>query len=353
MKTLSKIPAVLLLLALLSSCHKDKQPNVVIPPGLHTIAFVLAGNGNAGDKDGVDTAATFKFIWAIALDATGNAYVTDNGNIQIRKITPQGVVTTLEDNPNAGGSQAFSGADGMVIDAAGNFYVSYAPNNCIRKISPDGKTGAIFAGSTTGENGTADGTGTAARFSEPTGLAIDASGNIYVADAGNCEIRKITPAGVVTTLAGTDSIGFTDGPGTQAQFYGPFGVAVDKSGNVYVADSYNYAIRKITPDGTVSTVASGGTESGYGGGGGPPFFDIPTSIAIATDGTLYVTNYGDGVLKRISSDGVVSTIGSDIYLFTVISGPTDMVIDKSGTLYLANSGANQVWKIMPQSATEL
>jgi serine/threonine protein kinase, bacterial len=350
MKTLYKIPAVLLLLALLSSCHKEKQPNVVVPPGLHTIASVLAGNGNAGDKDGADTAATFKQIWAIALDAAGNLYVTDNGNVQIRKITSKGVVTTLPDNPNAGSSQVFSGADGMVIDAAGNFYVCYSTNNCIRKISPDGKTGAIFAGSTTGEGGDVDGNGTSARFEVPVGLAIDATGNIYVADAGNAKIRKITPAGVVTTLAGSGLTGFNDGPGTQATFLEPYGVAIDKSGTVYVADGYNYAIRKVTPDGTVSTVASGGVEPGIGG---PPAFDVPTSIAIGADGTLYVTNYGDGVLKRISPDGVVSTIGSDVYLFTGFYEPTGVVIDKSGTLYVANSGANQVWKVMPQSATEL
>ncbi|MGZ3777353.1 MAG: hypothetical protein ACXVI9_07125, partial [Mucilaginibacter sp.] len=278
MKTRLQFPAALLLLfILLNSCHKEQQYKTVpFPPGFRTSVSVLAGNGNKGDKDGSDTSATFNSIWAIAMDAAGNTYVTDNGSVRIRKITPQGVVTTLEDDPNASGSMVFANADGMVIDAAGNFYVAYGTNNCIRKITPDGKTGVIFAGSTTGEGGDADGTGTAALFEVPTGLAIDGAGNLIVADAGNGKIRKISPAGVVTTVAGVGGFGSTDGPAAQASFNEPYGVALDKSGNIFVADGYNFEVRKITPEGVVSTIAGGGAAGINNGNGQTPLFYVPT-----------------------------------------------------------------------------
>lgn len=346
MKTYATISAALLLVALLGSCHKEQQKQQIIPlpPGYHTSVSVLAGSGSSGSNDGAGTSAAFSFAWAIAMDASGNFYVTDNA--RIRKITPQGVVSTLDDNPNASGSMVFANAEGLVIDAAGNFYVSYSSNNCIRKISPDGKSGVIFAGSHAGEAGDVDGSGTDARFSQPAGLAIDPSGNIYVADSNNDKIRKITPAGAVTTFAGTGISTLTDGPAAQAAFYEPNGVTLDQSGNMYVADGYNYGVRKITPDGTVSTVASGGIEPGSSQN--LPLFDVPTGIAVADDGTLYVSNIADALVKRILPTGAISTVGSDIGYYGFYE-PTGMVIDKTGTLYIVNTGTNQVLKVVPQA----
>jgi sugar lactone lactonase YvrE len=351
MKTYLRFTATLLLFALLISCHKTQEKGI-IPDSLHTKITIFAGSGQAGDMDGPPTTATFKTMWAIAIDAAGNTYVTDNGDVQIRKITSAGVVSTLADNPNASGSMVFANADGLAIDAAGNFYVSYSGNNCIRKITPDGKTGIIFAGSPTGQGGFSNGTGAAALFEVPTGLTIDPAGNLYVADSGNGAIRKITPAGVVTTIAGTGSLGFNDGPAAQAQFREPYGVALDKSGNIYVADGYNFRIRKISTDGKVSTVAGNGDQGGDNGPAKTASFNVPTGLAVANDGTIYVTDWGNGIVRRITPAGGVGFLGSDVSFYGYYE-PTDIVIDKSGTVYVANAGLNQVLKIVPQDGSLL
>jgi len=170
------------------------------------VVSTLAGSGTVGFADGTGTEARFSYPGRVAVDSEGNVYVVDHGNHRIRKITPAGVVSTL-------------------------------------------------AG--TGTRGHADGTGTEAQFDYPTGVAVDSEGNVYVADHGNHRIRRITPAGVVSIFAGSTE-GFADGIGTEAQFNYPTGVAVDSSGNVYVADSVNHRIRKITPAAVVSTFSGGG-----------------------------------------------------------------------------------------------
>lgn len=172
------------------------------------VVTTLAGSGAFGFLDGTGAAAQFNAPWGVSTDATGNVYVADYLNNKIRKITPAGVVSTL-----AGSTQGF-----------------------------------------------ADDTGTAAQFYLPTGVATDAAGNVFVADTYNEKIRKITPTGVVSTLAGS-TYGFADGTGAMAQFYRPYGVATDAAGNVYVADKDNHKIRKITPAGEVSTLA--GSTQGF------------------------------------------------------------------------------------------
>jgi secreted PhoX family phosphatase len=154
-----------------------------------------------------------------------------------------------------GTAAAFNAPAGVAIDAAGNIYISEAGNYDVRKVTPDGVV-STFAGNPTG--GFANGTGTAASFSSIQGIAIDAAGNLYVADSGNQAIRKITPDGVVTTIAGTGVMGADNGPVATATFDGPAGIAVDAAGNLYIADFGNKMIRKITPGGTVSTLAGSG-----------------------------------------------------------------------------------------------
>lgn len=185
------------------------------------------------------------FPKGIAVDASGNLYVADDINHRVRKITPAGTVSTLAGSAlgsadGAGTAAQFNRPTGVALDASGNVYVADAKNHRIRKITPNG-TVSTLAGST---EGFAEGTSTAARFSEPVGLAVDASGNVYVADSDNSRIRKITPDGTVSTLAG-GSAGFADGTATTARFRSPSGVAVDAAGIVYVADRQNHSIRKI------------------------------------------------------------------------------------------------------------
>ena len=209
--------------------------------------------------------ARSNYLGGIAVDAIGNIYVADNNISQIRKITPKGELTSFTDDgkgltDNQG--NLASNSLGLAIDNGGNIYASYLFGNLIRKITSDGK-GSVFAGGRTGLS--MDGLGTAAVINEPYGIATDAQGNLYVADL--TRIRKISSTSLVTTLAGNNFNGFQNGIGANAEFNAPYNVAVDAAGNVYVADSNNNMIRKISLDSTVSTVAGSGF-SGYTDGQG-------------------------------------------------------------------------------------
>lgn len=229
-----------------------------------------AGGGSGTATNGTGTSATFWIPTGVAVDSNGNVYVADQGNHLIRKIDSNGVVTTLAGRAGVVGSSdgpakdaTFNLPTGVAVDAAGNVYVADSGNHVIRKISEGGVV-TTLAGSA-GVTGSGDGTGIAADFNTPFGVAVDASGNVYVADYGNHLIRKINSAGLVTTLAGTGVVGSANGPATAAQFFNPEGIAVDSSGNVFAGDSGNHLIRKITPDGMVSTLAGTG-QAGYADG---------------------------------------------------------------------------------------
>jgi sugar lactone lactonase YvrE len=229
----------------------------------NTVLKVASDGGVAplGKPAAGSSAASFSTPTSVAVDATGDAFVTNNGDNTILKITPGGAASVFAGKAGASGGQdgagdvaRFATPRGIAIDQAGNLYVADEGNSNIRKITPAGVVSTL-AGST-GQSGNADGTGPAARFAVPRALTVDAAGNVYVADTDNNTIRKITPAGVVTTLAGrAGETGATNGTGGAARFSEPRGIAVDTAGNIYVADSGNQAIRQITPDGVVTTVA--------------------------------------------------------------------------------------------------
>lgn len=194
-----------------------------------------------------------------------------------------------------------------------------------------------------GRSGFADGAGVNASLHSPEGIALDAAGNLYVADSGNAAIRKVTPEGIVSTLAG-GHVGWTDGLGSAASFWGPSGIAVDSAGNTFVAESGSYTIRKITPAGLVTTYA--GKANQYGSQDGPALsarFLNPRGLTVAPDGTLYVADEGNNVVRKISPTGTVSTIPG-----TSFDGPVAVGLDAAGVLYVADS--SRVWKVTPDGA---
>ncbi len=285
----------------------------ITPAGIVT---TLAGNGDSiGSADGPADKARFYYPSGVAVDNAGTVYVVDRFNYTIRRISTAGTVSTLAGKAGesayvdgTGSAARFFVPQSVAVDSAGNVYVSEPRNHTIRKITPAGVVSTVAGAIDL--DGSADGTGAAARFSFPYGLAIDGADNLYVADRNNCMIRKITPAGSVTTLAGSPNIhGFADGTGAAAHFSGPEGVAVDKAGNVYVADYYNCTIRKITPAGVVTTLAGLPKTPGFTDGtGNAARFNYPSSVAVDDDGNVYVVDTSNHTFRRITPAGVVTTL---------------------------------------------
>ncbi len=320
-----------------------------------------------GKVDGMGGDARFSGPSAVTVDGAGNVYVADTGNAAIRKVTPAGLVTTLAGPAQFAADGAVGGsAVGLAVDNLGNVYLADTYNNTIRKVTPAGVV-TTLAG-LAGSFGFADGTGKDARFNYPAGLTMDDGGNIYVGDVGNSTIRKVTPTGVVTTLAGlAGSAGSTDGTGNAARFGGswrwptPKGVAVDNVGNVYVADKN--AIRKITPSGAVTTLAgltgTGGTTDGTGIGarfGSTSLgWDSPAGVAVDSEGSVYVTD--NGTVRKITSAGVVTTLAGLAGAQGINDGTgtaarfgfqvAGVAVDSSGNLYVADQGNSAIRKVTP------
>ena len=325
------------------------------------IVSTLAGSitNASGNLDGTGTAATFNSPKGVAVDASGNIYVADSFNHKIRKITPAGLVSTFAGSGSNGSADGtgilatFSYPTGLAIDASGNIYVADQGNDEIRKITAAGVVTTLAGSAGHVYPGSADGIGTAARFDDPSGVAVDASGTVYVADTLNHKIRKITTAGVVSTLSGSYvSSSIIDGAAMDAKFDNPFGVAVDASGNVYVADSDHHVIRKITTTGMVSTLAGSGSI-GSADGTGVISLNAPSGIAVDTKGNMYVTNTGNCKIRKINTAGMVSSFvgsGADgsadgIGTTTSFKSPYGIAVDVSGNIYVADTYNHKIRKI--------
>ena len=315
--------------------------------------------GSPGSANGTGSAARFNFPSGVIVDraGTGNIYVGDTSNFTIRQITPAGVVTTLAGSPgmrggtNGTGSAArFELPEGMAVDSAGNIYVADTDASTIRKITPGGVV-STFAGSFA-KAGPQNGTGSAARFNLPTDVAVDSSNNVYVADSNNCTIRKITPAAVVTTLAGLASPGHTNGTGSAARFDFPQGVAVDSTGKIYVADSVESAIRKITPSAVVSTFAGLPGTSGYVDATGTAArFAFPRWLTVGPLNNVYVGDTFNFVVRKITLSAAVSS---------VVTNPANgagevrgVAVDNSGNIYTADLPHHTIRKITPDGTATI
>ena len=251
-------------------------------------------------------------------------------------------VTTI-----AGGAAAgFADPFGLAIDRAGNLYVADAgDNNRIVKVAPDGSI-ATVAGQ---REGFADGAGPAASFHTPSAIAIDNGGNLYVADTGNHAIRKVTPAGAVTTVAGNGQPGYRDGKGRAALFNGPVGVAVDRAGNVFVADTYNDRVRRIAPDGLVTTVAGDGVPGDLDGQAQAARFDTPAALVVDAAGSILVADSQNGAIRKVSREGVVTTVARaplDAEQ-TLLRRPVSLALTHDGYLYVGDMARGRILQVSP------
>jgi sugar lactone lactonase YvrE/thiol-disulfide isomerase/thioredoxin len=329
-------------------------PIVVTTP---LIVSTLAGQAmSSGAIDGIGSAARFFFPSGVASDSAGNLYLADTDNHTIRKIVVStGAVTILAglagspgDADGTGSVARFNNPSGVAVDSAGNIYVADTMNNTLRKVTVSGVVGTL-AGSA-GTAGSIDGKGTSAQFHGPQGLTIDAGSNLYVADTNNHTIRKVAlSTGVVTTFAGlAGSSGSADGVGSLARFNYPSGVAVDAAGNLYVADTDNHTIRAVSPLGQVSTlVGLAGWSGGADGTGSSARFNSPSDLAVDSSGTIYVADTDNFTIRKVLPSaatvstlaGVAGTSGSTDGLGSAVRffHPAGVALDVSSNLYVADT----------------
>jgi sugar lactone lactonase YvrE len=315
----------------------------------------IAGTGAQGylGDGGPALQAQFHAPWGVAADNHGNIFIADLYNNEVRKVDASGNLTL------------YTGTHfptGLAFDAPGNLYVAEYDSSQIWKIAPSG-IGAIFAGvnnsgSQTPQYGGDGGPAKSASFAQPTGLAVDSNGNVYIADMGNQRVRKISASGVVSTVAGTGTAGFSGdgGPGTQAQLSSPYGVAVDPAGNVYIADTGNGRIRMVDSSGTITTVAgsNGFLYSGDGGLATNAVFDSPFGIAADSHGNLFVADQYDSVIRMLTPQGqapLFSVTNSHPGLAIAGQPISSSVIVSNSTYAGASSGTVTVAFTLPSSLT--
>ena len=318
----------------------------------------VAGSGVRGHLDGLGVAAKFAGPLAITCDSVGNLFVADNHCI--RKVHANGAVTTIAGSPGVDGYQdgvgataRFNDSQGLAADKYDNLYVADCENHCIRKITPDG-TVTTLAGSGDDEDdegGYVDGLGAAARFHSPYDVAVDDECNVYVADQGNHRIRKVTPTGQVTTLAGSGDEEHVDGLGTAASFVDPNAIAIDRAGTIYVCD--HHRIRKITPEGSVTTLA-GQEQSGRADGqGAAASFSSPHGLIFDAVGNLYVADTYSHLIRKVTPEGQVTTLAGSgtqgrvngIGTAASFHHPYSLALDASGNLLIADAANHRIRRI--------
>ncbi|QQS47834.1 MAG: hypothetical protein IPM66_04030 [Acidobacteriota bacterium] len=342
------------------------------PAQIMTTFAGLGPEGNTGDP-GAALAARLSFPSGIAFDAQGNLYLAEAGNHRVRKITPGGLITAFAGNGMLGNSgdggpavnARLNEPTSVAVDPAGNVYIADVGNNRIRRVSPDGVI-TTYAG--TGIDGYSGDGGPAAeaRLNLPIGVAVDRSGNLLIADAGNLRVRKVNAAtGVMTTIAGDGRVGFggDGGQATQAQFRFPFGVTVDPNGVVYVIDAADHRVRRISPDGMISTFVGTG-DPGFSGDGGPAVdarINFPSYIRTDSAGNLYIADYSNHRIRKVApATGIITTVagsGSGAYggdgsapLLADLNLPNDIDFDAQGNLYIADYRNHRIRKVLSPGA---
>jgi sugar lactone lactonase YvrE len=334
------------------------------------IITTLAGTGTLGFSGDGGPAATAQLghPWGVAVDGQGNVYFADTDSERVRKVDPAGTITTFAGT----GAQGFSGdggpatsaqlnlPTGVAVDGQGNVYIVDTNNSRVRKVDPAG-TITTFAGSGTQGFSGDGGPATAAQLTVPEDVAVDGQGNVYIVDTYNNRMRKVDPAGTITTFAGSGTQGFSGdgGPATAAQLNLPDGVAVDGRGNVYIPDTNNDRVRKVDPAGTITTFAGSGTQ-GFSGDGGPATaadLNQPTGVAVDGQGDVYIADYDNFRVRKVDSAGTITTFAG-----TGASGafgdggpatsaqlyfPREVAVDGEGNVYIADTNNLRLREVGP------
>jgi uncharacterized protein (TIGR03437 family) len=319
----------------------------------------LAGNGVAaysGDG-GPASAAALNHSKGIAVDAAGNVYIADMDNARIRQVTPTGMINTVAGNGFRGASgdggsatsASFSDISAVTIDLYGNLYIADSSNRRIRRVTPNGIVTTIAGTGVEGFSGEG-GAAASAMLGRPVALAVDAVGNLYFADSTNQRVRRIGVDGVITTVAGNgvDAYSGDGGPAVSASLGFPLGVAFDAAGNLYVADGDNNRVRRITPGGIISTIAGNG-HGGFSGDGGPATaasINIPSDVAVDGAGNLYIADAGNNRVRKVDTSGAITTVagnGTDGFsgdggpsTQAMLNYPWGLAVDGAGTVYISD-----------------
>ncbi|MFH9236594.1 RICIN domain-containing protein [Streptomyces anulatus] len=335
----------------------------------------IAGTGTAGfaGDNELAVAAQLNRPYGIAVDKTGTRYVSDFYNHRVRKITTDGKISTV-----AGATAGFRGDDGpaalallnnpreIAVDSAGTVYVTDSANNRVRKITPDGTISTVAGTGTAGFSGDG-GPAAKAQLNYPLGVAVDSTGALYICDHRNSRVRKVTADGNISTVAGSAAAGFKgDGePAVSAQLKTPYGLAVDGADELYIADAGNHRVRKVASDGTISTVAGNGVGS-FGGDGGPATsaqLNFPLGVVVDSTGTLYISDYNNHRVRKVASDGTISTVagtgaagygGDDGPAASAqLNKPFGLAVDCVDTLYIADHFNHRIRKIASEKMAGL
>jgi uncharacterized protein (TIGR03437 family) len=335
----------------------------------------VAGNSRAGysGDGGPATSAQLANPLGVAVDASGNLFIADTNNYRVRRVSTNGIITTVAGN----GSNGFSGDGGpatsaqlanpagVAVDGSGNLFIvdtnynyAPAPNNRVRKVSTNGIITTVAGSGTWGFSG--DGApATSAQLANPAGVAVDGSGNLFIADSLNHRVRKVSTNGIITTVAGNGAAGFSGdgGPATGAGIY-PAGVVVDGSGNLFIPDAVNNRVRKVSTNGIVTTVAGNNGCCGFSGDGGPATRASlvgPIGVAVDGEGNLFIADSNNNRVRKVSTDGIIATVaGNGTSGFSGDGGPAinaqmagsnGVAVDGEGNLFIADHNNNRVRKV--------
>jgi sugar lactone lactonase YvrE len=365
------------------------QISILVPNASYAqtgIISTVAGNGSSASNytccysgdGGQATVAELNWPHTIIFDAGGNMYISDSWNNVVRKVNTLGVITTIAGNGYGAGTYGggFSGdggqatsaelnfPTGIALDAEGNLYIADEVNYCVRKVNTSGIITTVAGNGTLGFNGDG-GQATAAELGGPAGIAIDAMGNIYIADNNNGRIRKVTTNGIIATIAGNGNGGYTGdgGQATNAELDEPYYILLDAIGNLYISDTWNNVVRKVNTLGVITTIAGNGYKAGtlsggYSGDGGQATaaeLSHPEGLVVDAIGNIYISDYSNQRIRMVNTSGIITTIagsgaagynGDGIPATTAyLQSPVGVAFDASGNLYIADSDNNRIRKV--------